>query len=200
MAKLSKEGSALVKYYREQHERKRSQKKHWQIEGTKMGNLLGAAHRDEDDIESADQLRASNKFHDKKDALASGDQSNNHLKASRKLLPVYSVRKEFLELIRHNNIVIVLGETGSGKTTQLTQYLYEDGYGSYGTVACTQPRRVAAMSVARRVSEEFGCDLGQEVGYSIRFEDVSTPKVTKIKYMTDGNFLYCLTNHFRCIV
>lgn len=59
--------------------------------------------------------------------------------------------------------MIVVGETGSGKTTQLTQYLHEDGYTSYGMVGCTQPRRVAAMSVAKRVSEEMGSNLGEEV-------------------------------------
>lgn len=59
--------------------------------------------------------------------------------------------------------MIVVGETGSGKTTQLTQYLHEDGYTSYGMVGCTQPRRVAAMSVAKRVSEEIGSNLGEEV-------------------------------------
>ena len=59
--------------------------------------------------------------------------------------------------------MIVVGETGSGKTTQLTQYLHEDGYTRYGMVGCTQPRRVAAMSVAKRVSEEIGTNLGEEV-------------------------------------
>lgn len=64
---------------------------------------------------------------------------------------------------RDNSIVIVVGETGSGKTTQLTQYLHEDGYTDYGMIGCTQPRRVAAMSVAKRVSEEMGGNLGEEV-------------------------------------
>ena len=64
-----------------------------------------------------------------------------------------------------NQILIVIGETGSGKTTQITQYLAESGYTTRGKIGCTQPRRVAAMSVAKRVSEEFGCRLGQEVGH-----------------------------------
>lgn len=64
---------------------------------------------------------------------------------------------------RDNSIVIVVGETGSGKTTQLTQYLHQDGYTDYGMIGCTQPRRVAAMSVAKRVSEEMGGNLGEEV-------------------------------------
>lgn len=63
-----------------------------------------------------------------------------------------------------------MGETGSGKTTQLTQYLHEDGYTSYGMVGCTQPRRVAAMSVAKRVSEEMNSNLGEEVGGRHVFE------------------------------
>jgi pre-mRNA-splicing factor ATP-dependent RNA helicase DHX38/PRP16 len=64
-----------------------------------------------------------------------------------------------------------VGETGSGKTTQMTQYLYEEGYHRRGVIGCTQPRRVAATSVAKRVAEEMGVELGKEVGYSIRFED-----------------------------
>ena len=78
---------------------------------------------------------------------------------------------------------MVIGETGSGKTTQMTQYMAEAGFTSRGIVGCTQPRRVAAMSVAKRVAEEFGCRLGQEVGYSIRFEDNTSPE-TVLKYVT----------------
>ena len=81
-------------------------------------------------------------------------------------------------MIRDNNVVIIVGETGSGKTTQLTQYLHEDGYSHVGMIGCTQPRRVAAMSVAKRVSEEMSVKLGEEVGYSIRFEDVTTKVCT----------------------
>ena len=66
--------------------------------------------------------------------------------------------------------------------------MLEEGFAKQGMIGCTQPRRVAAVSVAKRVSEEFGCDLGKEIGYSIRFEDC-TSKETKIKYMTDGVLL-----------
>ena len=69
-----------------------------------------------------------------------------------------------------NQILIVIGETGSGKTTQITQYLAEAGYTVKGKIGCTQPRRVAAMSVAKRVSEEFGCRLGQEVCSAVVFK------------------------------
>jgi pre-mRNA-splicing factor ATP-dependent RNA helicase DHX38/PRP16 len=85
-------------------------------------------------------------------------------------------------------VVIVIGETGSGKTTQLGQFLYEEGYCQNGVIGCTQPRRVAAMSVAKRVSEEMECELGSTVGYAIRFEDC-TSRDTKIKFMTDGVLL-----------
>jgi pre-mRNA-splicing factor ATP-dependent RNA helicase DHX16 len=107
----------------------------------------------------------------------------------RKSLPVYEYREELLEAIAEHQILIVEAETGSGKTTQLPQYLHEAGYTKGGMkVGCTQPRRVAAMSVAARVAEEMGVRLGQEVGYSIRFEDATSDK-TVLKYMTDGMLL-----------
>uniref|UniRef100_A0A8C2EGU7 ATP-dependent RNA helicase DHX8 n=1 Tax=Cyprinus carpio TaxID=7962 RepID=A0A8C2EGU7_CYPCA len=96
----------------------------------------------------------------------------------RESLPIYKLKEQLIQAVHDNQILIVIGETGSGKTTQITQYL----------IGCTQPRRVAAMSVAKRVSEEYGCCLGQEVGYTIRFEDCTSP-VTVIKYMTDGMLL-----------
>lgn len=71
------------------------------------------------------------------------------------------------QAVNDNQLLIVIGETGSGKTTQITQYLAEAGYTTKGKIGCTQPRRVAAMSVAKRVSEEFGCRLGQEVSIMI---------------------------------
>lgn len=100
------------------------------------------------------------------------------LKEQREYLPVFAVRQSILKVIRDNIVVIIVGETGSGKTTQLTQYLYESGYGKQGTIGCTQPRRVAAMSVAARVAEEMGVPLGDEVGYAIRFEDKTSEKTT----------------------
>jgi ATP-dependent RNA helicase DHX8/PRP22 len=103
-------------------------------------------------------------------------------------LPIYRLKDELIKAVHDNQILVVIGETGSGKTTQITQYLAEAGYTARGKIGCTQPRRVAAMSVAKRVAEEFGCRLGQEVGYTIRFEDCTSPE-TKIKYMTDGMLL-----------
>lgn len=114
-----------------------------------------------------------------------GKRSNMSIKDQRESLPAYKMRKQFLEAVRQYQLLIVVGDTGSGKTTQLTQYLAEDGFANNGIIGCTQPRRVAAMSVAARVSDEVGCRLGEEVGYTIRFED-KTSESTKIKYMTDG--------------
>lgn len=83
-------------------------------------------------------------------------------------------------------MLIIEGETGSGKTTQIPQYLYETGFAENNKIiGCTQPRRVAAMSVAARVAHEMAVKLGNEVGYAIRFEDCTSHR-TRIKYMTDG--------------
>jgi ATP-dependent RNA helicase DHX8/PRP22 len=114
-----------------------------------------------------------------------GKKTSLSIKEQRESLPAFKMRKQFLEAVRQYQLLIVVGDTGSGKTTQLTQYLAEDGFANEGMIGCTQPRRVAAMSVAARVSDEVGCRLGEEVGYTIRFED-KTNENTKIKYMTDG--------------
>lgn len=114
-----------------------------------------------------------------------GKRTNMSIKDQRESLPVFKFRKQLLQAVHEHQLLIVVGDTGSGKTTQLTQYLAEDGFANEGMIGCTQPRRVAAMSVAQRVSDEVGCKLGHEVGYTIRFEDCTSPD-TKIKYMTDG--------------
>ncbi|KAJ3109551.1 DEAH-box ATP-dependent RNA helicase prp22 [Phlyctochytrium planicorne] len=110
------------------------------------------------------------------------------IKEQRESLPIFKLRNQLVKAVEDNQVLIVVGDTGSGKTTQMTQYLAEEGFTSRGMIGCTQPRRVAAMSVAKRVAEEVGCRLGQEVGYTIRFEDCSSSE-TKIKYMTDGMLL-----------
>ena len=120
----------------------------------------------------------------------------NEIQQEKKNLPIYEYKEKILELIKTNKILIIEGETGSGKTTQIPQYLYENGYCNNNKKICvTQPRRVAAMSVASRVSYEMGVKCGHEVGYSIRFEENVSP-MTKIIYMTDGIFLrYLLSDN-----
>lgn len=109
---------------------------------------------------------------------------------SRRDLPVHQQRDEFLQLYQQSQILVFVGETGSGKTTQIPQFVLFDDLPQTQRkmVACTQPRRVAAMSVAQRVAEEMDVKLGDEVGYSIRFEDKTSSK-TLLKYMTDGMLL-----------
>ena len=103
----------------------------------------------------------------------------------RRNLPVYAVRDAIVQSVRASPVLIVVGETGSGKTTQIAQFLL-DSLG--GTIACTQPRRVAALTVAQRVATERRCAVGEEVGYTVRFDDC-TSKSTRLKYMTDGMLL-----------
>ncbi|KAF5760478.1 putative RNA helicase [Helianthus annuus] len=110
------------------------------------------------------------------------------LLADRKTLPIYSYRDSLLKAVEDHQVLVIVGETGSGKTTQIPQYLHEAGYTKRGMIGCTQPRRVATMSIAARVSQEMGVKLGHEVGYSIRFEDCTSDK-TVLKYMTNGMLL-----------
>lgn len=108
----------------------------------------------------------------------------------RSSLPVWEYKDRFVEMMNKHQVMVLVGETGSGKTTQIPQWCLDwvkSRYQKKG-VACTQPRRVAAMSVAQRVAEELDVSLGQEVGYSIRFEDCTSNR-TILKYMTDGMLL-----------
>lgn len=111
----------------------------------------------------------------------------------REQLPIYSAKSKLLDYIIKYDSVIIVGETGSGKTTQLPQYIYQYYTTSNSKpypyiIGVTQPRRIAATTVARRVAAEYGCELGSTVGYSIRFDDQCTD-YTRIKYMTDGMLL-----------
>ncbi|KAH9986863.1 P-loop containing nucleoside triphosphate hydrolase protein [Russula vinacea] len=110
---------------------------------------------------------------------------------ARKKLPVFAQMEEFYEMFNKHQIIVLVGETGSGKTTQIPQFVvYSDmPQTKKKLVACTQPRRVAAMSVAKRVADEMDVTLGKQVGYSIRFEDMTEPGTTFLKYMTDGMLL-----------
>ncbi|MEQ1852590.1 MAG: ATP-dependent RNA helicase HrpA, partial [Chthoniobacteraceae bacterium] len=103
-------------------------------------------------------------------------------------LPICGRREEILAAIREHQVVVVAGETGSGKTTQLPKMCLDAGLAEHGRIGCTQPRRVAALSVSRRVAEELGVTWGREVGCKMRFND-DTGRDTRIKFMTDGILL-----------
>lgn len=108
------------------------------------------------------------------------------LSAQRKRLPIFKHREHILYMLENFQTVVITGETGSGKTTQIPQYLHEAGWTEGGRcVVCLQPRRVAATTVAKRVAEERGQRLGDEVGYAIRFDSCEGP-LTRIKFMTEG--------------
>lgn len=197
MAVFSRKGSRVVKERRQQRERQKQAQEATNIAGTTLGNVMGVKNEDDTDsalpIPKEEEDKAepqSHKFSEvmKKNNGASDFSQSKTLREQREFLPAFAVREDLLRVIRDNQVVIVVGETGSGKTTQLTQFLYEDGYGNRGKIACTQPRRVAAMSVAKRVSEEMECRLGSTVGYAIRFEDCTSDE-TVIKYMTEGILL-----------
>jgi len=104
--------------------------------------------------------------------------------AGRKALPMWTARKKLIQAISENDTVVLVGQTGSGKTTQAPQFVLHAQL-SAGCIACTQPRRVAAITVAQRVADEAGFQLGAEVGYAIRFDDQSSA-ATRIRFLTDG--------------
>lgn len=184
LAILAKQGSFVVKDKKAKNERAEQTKQNSSLANTALGSILGVdngPHEQETDKteeETADEVEQLS------------------IQQQRRSLPAFAVRDNLIQTIMENQITIVIGETGSGKTTQLGQFLYEEGLGknleSDGIrkiIGCTQPRRVAAMSVAKRVSEEMNCKLGGLVGYSIRFEDRSNPSKTVIKFMSEGILL-----------
>lgn len=109
------------------------------------------------------------------------------LEVQRQQLPIFKYRNQILYALETHRVVVVIGETGSGKSTQLPQYLMENGWtDSKHSICVTEPRRIATINLAKRICDEKSCILGQEVGYAIRFEDCYTPGVTRIKFVTDG--------------
>ncbi len=103
-------------------------------------------------------------------------------------LPISRHRQEIAEALRRHQVIVVVGETGSGKTTQLPKIALEVAGNRRGKLGCTQPRRLAAVAVARRIAEEIGCEPGGYVGYQVRFDDHTGPE-TQLKLMTDGILL-----------
>lgn len=127
------------------------------------------------------------------------------IQEARLKLPVVQEEQKIMEAVHNNNVLVVWGATGSGKTTQVPQMMFESGYGSKigqtdgdgkakGMIGVTQPRRVAAVSVSERVGTEL-CDMKDRVGYQIRF-DTTVSKDTAIKFMTDGILLREIANDF----
>ena len=112
------------------------------------------------------------------------------LDQQRRLLPIYKHRRQILYAVEHFSCVVIVGETGSGKSTQIPQYLAESGWNKNGfTIVCTEPRRLAAITLAQRVVQErTGPNRTPNVGYAVRFDDQTTPQ-TQIKYVTDGILL-----------
>lgn len=175
----ARKGSKLVAIRRLARDQSKSSRQTAEVAGTAVGNVLGIK---EDKTENPIAVEIDAKSD--KIELTRAD-----IELSRRKLPSYAAKSALLQLIRDNQIMVIIGETGSGKTTQLAQYIYEAGICAGGQlIGCTQPRRVAAISVAKRVALEMDAELGQEVGYAIRFEDETSEK-TKIKFMTDGILL-----------
>ncbi|MCD2383035.1 ATP-dependent RNA helicase [Borreliella burgdorferi] len=103
-------------------------------------------------------------------------------------LPIYKYKDELIKVLKNHNVLIVESPTGSGKTTQLPRIIYEAGFAKLGKIGVTQPRRIATVSIAEYIAKHIGVNVGEEVGYKIRFEEITSPK-TKIKLMTDGVLL-----------
>ncbi|KAL7565334.1 hypothetical protein ACA910_014614 [Epithemia clementina (nom. ined.)] len=121
---------------------------------------------------------------------------NVSLARQRMLLPIYKHKRQIIYSIENYGCLIIVGETGSGKSTQIPQYLHEAGWAQHGfQIVCSQPRRLAATSLAQRVAEEMGTRSGDLVGYTVRFDDQSSEGMTQIKYVTDGILLREATLH-----
>ncbi|CAN6985007.1 unnamed protein product [Brassica oleracea var. botrytis] len=137
------------------------------------------------------ELKSSvlNRKRNPKSPVASRSSKRQKIVEHRKSLPIASEEERLIEAVQKNDILIIVGETGSGKTTQLPQFLFNAGFCREGKmVGITQPRRIAALTIAKRVAEECDVPLGQKVGYALRFDD-TTSSSTRLKYMTDGFLL-----------
>lgn len=145
-----------------------------------------------DDDENDDKITTGEPsvvHHQRRDHLLSqshrtGDEAID-IECDYEVLPVVDYRDEILTAVRNHQIVIVIGETGSGKTTQIPQFFLDapDLLKSNQLIGVTQPRRIAAITIAQRVSDERSTILGQEIGYTVRFDDCTADR-TRVKYMT----------------
>lgn len=197
--KASKNGSAILMEKRKINDRKKQAKENV-LQKSGIDKVTNAFFKTDDnsDLEQTDEQESE-------DLISASSQNKSKMSLSKKAdLPAYKVRSQLLDLINENQVIIVIGETGSGKTTQLPQILYEAGYQKTGLIGITQPRRMAAVSVATRVSEEMNVKLGNEVGFTIRFND-HTSDLTNIKFMTDGVLLRetlndSTLNKYSCII
>lgn len=196
LSKAANMRAALAKESREMNQQK--QREEEANSSTRLGQKIYDPLAEEDEYIPMSAYRRLHELPEWKQEInknSYGRKTQQSVQEQRQSLPIYTYKQELLQSIRDNKILVVIGETGSGKTTQLTQYLAEATdekgrplYVDRQMIGCTQPRRVAAISVATRVAEEFGCLVGQEVGYTIRFQDETCEK-TQIKYMTDGMLL-----------
>ncbi|KAK1935937.1 putative DEAH box RNA helicase [Babesia divergens] len=193
IAQMAKKGSAILRHLKEESERNASRVRFWDLEGSKLGTLLRLEEvrenpQKEESASSSTYAHLMEEDLPEEELNAKLKAAKIQLRQTREQLPVFKCRDELLSYIAEFQVMVVVGETGSGKTTQLAQFLYEAGYCRHGIIGCTQPRRVAAVSVCQRVASEMGSRVGGLVGYSIRFEDL-TSKQTAVKFMTDGILL-----------
>ncbi|GIQ84572.1 hypothetical protein KIPB_006091, partial [Kipferlia bialata] len=204
MAVIARKGCESIKALRKQKTRMAAT----DIAGT-QGSAIGKLVQEDEEEEAQERGRGGDdrdkgygqmQAKNKDDAL-----SRAEIKRVRESLPIAACRDHLVELVKSQQILIVEGATGSGKTTQLGQYLLDAGLAKHGMIAVTQPRRIAAVSVAARVSDERGVKCGEsEVGYTIRFEDKTCDK-TKLRFLTDGVLLRaCLTDpnleQYSCVI
>lgn len=139
-------------------------------------------------VSSASWDESANKVRKKEFTPKPKNLHPNVLIAERRKLPIFSVKQKIIEALKTEDTIIFIGETASGKTTQIPQFMHEAKINGIKAIAITQPRRVAAISVAQRVAKEMNSELGFVVGYSVRFEEKCSDR-TVLKYMTDGMLL-----------
>ncbi|KAK3042732.1 hypothetical protein RJ639_000790 [Escallonia herrerae] len=187
---LNKDKMWCTYYKNLRHTREQCWKLHGKPQRTKLRggqlDMLGFVFEDQIEFIQDGMMFEENSSAEFEKSMA--ESTFEKLQDDRKTLPVYPYRDSLLQAVHDHQVLVIVGETCSGKMTQILQYLHEGGYTKRGKIGYTQPRRVAAMSVAARVSQEMGVKLGHEVCYLIRFEDCTSDK-TVMKYMTDGMLL-----------